>query len=286
MENELTIRLEQPIEELIPQMISWNNEELLARVQGVLKQYDGVEYTDSEIGEAKKDRAKLNAFATALNNERIRVSKIYSAPYDKFKAQVDEVVNAVKSVSNKIGDRVKEYDEKQRQARYNRAYDLYLEILGEYAELLPFDRIASDKWLLSSATKATVSADLEKLKADIESAVAVIEELHSPDEATIKAFYFRTLNLGQALAENKRLQEERARAEQILRAKENSEKPNIPEATVQAQKVEMPQEQPQVVSIFGDDELTTVSFEVKGTIAQLKALKQFLTENNIRYNKI
>ena len=93
MENELTIRLEQPIEELIPQMISWNNEELLAKVQGVLKQYDGVEYTDSEIGEAKKDRAKLNAFATALNNERIRARSVFLVRFAsaiiKFLLQTD-----------------------------------------------------------------------------------------------------------------------------------------------------------------------------------------------------
>ena len=51
-------------------MIAWNNAELLARVEATLEQYKGVTYDDSQIATAKADRAQLNAFCKALNDER------------------------------------------------------------------------------------------------------------------------------------------------------------------------------------------------------------------------
>ena len=91
MAQDLALILETPVEQLIPKMLAWNNTELLARVEETLKQYEGVSYDDSSIDLAKKDRAQLNAFCKALNDERIRIGKVYSSPYDKFKSEVDEV---------------------------------------------------------------------------------------------------------------------------------------------------------------------------------------------------
>lgn len=73
MANELALILKSPVEELIPKMIAWNNAELLARVEATLEQYKGVTYDDSQIATAKADRAQLNAFCKALNDERIRI---------------------------------------------------------------------------------------------------------------------------------------------------------------------------------------------------------------------
>ena len=96
MANELALILKSPVEELIPKMIAWNNAELLARVEATLEQYNGVTYDDSQIATAKADRAQLNAFCKALNDERIRIGKVYNAPYEKFKGEVDEVLQKVK----------------------------------------------------------------------------------------------------------------------------------------------------------------------------------------------
>ena len=49
MAEELSLVLNKPIEDLIPMMISWNNEELLSTVNTRLSSYKGIQYTDEEI---------------------------------------------------------------------------------------------------------------------------------------------------------------------------------------------------------------------------------------------
>ena len=82
LSQELTVVLERPIEELIPAMLNWNNAELMAQVKTLLTQYEGIVYSEEQIGEAKKDKAQLNAFIKALNDERIRIGKIYTSPLE------------------------------------------------------------------------------------------------------------------------------------------------------------------------------------------------------------
>ena len=106
----LELVLSQPIEKLVPMLIQWNNTELLEAVEQALRQYEGLEYTDEQIAAAKSDRAVLNAFVKSLNDERIRIGKVYAAPYEKFKSEVDEVVGRVKTVVAQIDTQVKAHE--------------------------------------------------------------------------------------------------------------------------------------------------------------------------------
>ena len=98
MSQELSLVLAQPVEQLVPLLIKWNNEELMREVELRLARFEGVTYTAEQVGEAKKEKAALNAFIKALNDERIRIGKVYATPMDKFKGEVDEVISRVKSV--------------------------------------------------------------------------------------------------------------------------------------------------------------------------------------------
>lgn len=85
--------LSTPIEQLAPKLIAWNNAELLAQVNKSLENYKGKVYDENSIAEAKTDRAALNNFVKSLDSERIRIGKVYAAPYEKFKKEVDEVIS-------------------------------------------------------------------------------------------------------------------------------------------------------------------------------------------------
>lgn len=106
--------LSTPIEQLAPKLIAWNNTELLAQVNKSLENYKGKVYDENSIAEAKADRAALNNFVKSLDSERIRIGKVYAAPYEKFKKEVDEVSSAVKSVALTIDEQVKSYETKNR----------------------------------------------------------------------------------------------------------------------------------------------------------------------------
>lgn len=272
MSEQLALILKTPVEELIPKMLAWNNEELLAKVEESLKQYAGITYDESQITMAKADRAKLNAFSKALNDERIRIGKIYNAPYEKFKSEVDEVISKVKAATSEIDDQVKKFELEKQQKKQEEVLAYYKEVAGEFESCIPYEKIHQEKWLNSSTTMKSVKADIDAVFENAKNAIVAIEALKSEDEATLKAFYFRTLNLSEALLENDRLKQERQRIAE-LKAKQ---------AAQQAEAAQTPI----VEEVAAEVKTQVVRFQVEGTVEQLKALQHFLRENNINFKAI
>lgn len=275
MSQELTLILETPVEELIPKMLNWNNQELLAMVEEKLTHYENVQYDDTTIDVAKKDRAQLNAFCKALNDERIRIGKIYSSPYDKFKSEVDGVVSRVKEVSDKINVQVQAYELKKQEEKQQSVIDYFKEVIAEFSGLIPYEKIYQAKWLNVSTSMKSIKTEIDTIVTNARAAMTAIEALKSEDEETLKAFYFRTLNLSEALMENERLKQERAKMAELKAKQEAQTSPQVAETT----KIE---ETP----VTTQTNTQIVKFAVEGTIEQLKALQKFLRENNIKFSAI
>ncbi len=271
MAHELTLALATPIEDLVPKMIAFNNTELLAAVEEMLSAYDGVVYDDEHISDAKQDRSTLNTFSKALNDERIRIGKLYNSPYEKFKAQVDEVIDKVKAASAKIDEQVKAYEDKKRAEKQNEIIEYFKSVIGEFSGSIPYERVHQPKWLNASATMKSVKAEIDAIIENAKSALVAISALGSQDEELIKVFYFRTLDLSAALNENNRLKKEREAAAE-LKARQEAEKLVVAEVVA-----ETPAQAPK---------LQTVKFAVTGTVEQLKALQHYLRENKLDYKPI
>ena len=276
--NQLSLVMQTPVEELIPKLLAWNGEELLAAVKKRLAAYEGIEYTEDQIVAAKKDRAELNAFRNALNAERIRIGKVYTAPYERFKKEVDTVGDFVKSVVDKIDTQVKTFENAKQEKKLQEIKDYFNSVVGEFSELIPYDKIHNPKWLNSATSFKAIKQEIDNILDDVRKALVAIEALKSEDEDQVKAFYFRTLSLSDALTENKRLQDERAYFAELAARKE-AEK-----AAAQAAAQVEPQAAPTVAA--DAPKTQTVKFSVTGTVEQLKALQRFLRENNIQFNAI
>lgn len=279
MANDLALILKSPVEELIPKMIAWNNTELLARVEATLEQYKGVTYDDSQIATAKADRAQLNAFCKALNDERIIIGKVYSAPYEKFKSEVDEVLQKVKSAAAEIDVQVKAFEERKQQEKQSEIIEYFNATVGDFAGLIPYERIHNSKWLNASTTMKSVKADIDAVFENARNALIAIEALQSEDEELVKAFYFRTLDLSAALMEDSRLKAERARIAEMKAKQEQA----AAEAAKAAQETPMIE---QAEAIAPSPKMQVVRFQVEGTVEQLKALQRFLRENKIKFSAI
>lgn len=282
MSNELALVLKTPIEELIPQMIAFNNEELLARVEHYLTQYEGITYDDSAIGVAKKDRTQLNAFCKALNDERIRIGKIYSEPYNKFKSEVDVVIDRVKAVTVKIDQQIKAYEADRQAKRQNEITEYFNSVVGDFAGLIPYEKIHRAEWLNVSTSMKSIKEDIDTVLTNAKNALVAIEALGSPDEHIIKAYYFRTLNLSGALLENERLKKERAAVAELKARQEAAQAVASAEQVVSQPVAPVKTEKPNVET----SAMQTIRFAVTATIEQFKALHKFLVDNHIKYSKI
>ncbi len=275
--------LSTPIEQLAPKLIAWNNAELLAQVKERLETYKGKIYDDNSIAEAKDDRATLNNFAKSLDSERIRIGKVYSTPYDKFKREVDEVVSAVKSVALTIDEQVKAYETKQQEKKLAEIKQYFEETVPDALKpFITYEKIHNVKWLNVTvkipAVKKEIDATFEKITQELET----IEALKSEDEIELKTIYFSTLSLTEAIKTNERRKAERQRV--IEAQKAAAERKAAEEKTAQqrvaqpAQKPEIPQEQ--------DEPKFSISFKVTGTAEQINALDAYLKANNLKYEII
>lgn len=275
--------LSTPIEQLAPKLIAWNNAELLAQVKERLETYKGKIYDDNSIAEAKDDRATLNNFAKSLDSERIRIGKVYSTPYDKFKKEVDEVVSAVKSVALTIDEQVKAYETKQQEKKLAEIKQYFEETVPDALKpFITYEKIHNVKWLNVTvkipAVKKEIDATFEKIAQELET----IEALKSEDEIELKTIYFSTLSLTEAIKTNERRKAERQRVIEAQKAaaerKAAEEKAAQQRVAQPAQKPEMPQEQ--------DEPKFSISFKVTGTAEQINALDAYLKANNLKYEII
>lgn len=273
--NELTLRLATPIEKLVPAMIAFNNAELMEGVKVRLVAYQGKTYDADSIAEAKADRVTLNKFSKALNDERLRIKKIYTLPLDKFTKEINEVIAVVDSVTATIDTQVKvwETDCKEHKLAEIKAY--FAEVFpAELSVFISFEKIQQSDWLNASksmtAIKKEIDAAIEKIKTEL----ATIEALGG-DVVAIKQKYFEDLSLANAITEHKRIEAEKQRIAALQAAQEQS--------AAEAKKDEPAPVQEPVAA--ADEKVFSLAFKVTGTAAQLNALKAFMNENKIKFER-
>jgi len=297
--------LTKPIEELVPAMIGFNEEELIREISDKLDYYKTAVYTEETVKQAKEDRAALNKLIKAINDERIAVCKAYNAPYEIFKGKVDKIVALVKEAGANIESQLTAYETQRKEARKMALKAYYEETAGELIEVIAYNKIARETWLNASVSEKKAKAEIDEAIKTIEGDLSTIAALKD-DVDELKLYYYDTLSLAQTLQENERRKErarkvaemkaerERREAEQTeLEAKAAEEARRL--AKVQAEpapiaKIEqsaapaefIPPEEP----AQEEPKLITVCFAATGTVAQLKALKQFIKDNNIKIKAI
>ena len=275
MANELTLRLETPIEKLVPAMIAFNNAELMEGVKARLVAYQGKTYDAESINEARGDRSTLNKFSKALNDERLRIKKIYTMPLDKFTKEINEVIAVVDSCTAEIDAQVKAWENgyKERKLAEIKAY--FAEVFpAELSAFISFEKIQQSDWLNASksmtAIKKEIDAAIEKIKTEL----TTIEALGG-DVVAIKQKYFEDLSLANAITEHKRIEAEKQRIAALQAAQEQQ--------AAEAKKDEPAPVQEPVAA--ADEKVFSLAFKVTGTAAQLNALKAFMNENKIKFER-
>ncbi len=224
MADELSLVIENPHEGEFLKQIDWNKNEFMELVASITEQYEGLSYTEAQMKAAKSDRARLNAMRKAISDRRIQVKKAVMEPYSKFEVEVAEVVALIDKPISMIDKQIREYEDRTK-AEKKAALKKYFEESASALEgILTFDRVFDQRYL-------NVSVSLNKAKKDIKGKVdRVNTDLRSLEEfcedkylTIAKDVYIRTLNVSDALAEAKRLQEfDRKAEEERLRREEEA----------------------------------------------------------------
>lgn len=275
----------------LPDSITWNYEELKAKITKMLSNYEKIIYTEDTISEAKADRASLNKLKKTINDERIRREKEYMKPFDTFKAQAKEICGLIDGASEKISDQVEGFEEKQKAEKKEKIVKLFEEKKSGVADWLSIDKIFNEKWLNKSTSMKSIEEEISSILEKITSDLETIKSLEAYSfEAT--DYYKRTLDLNGAIAEGQRLidlqkrkeaekEKELQRQITLSEAQKQMELGVQPEATV----AETVSEEVIIPEKISEPEFT-FKFKITITKTQAIALSQFCKENNIKLIQI
>lgn len=273
-----------------PAAIKFNFEELKTELEQRVKIYENAIYDDTQIQQAKADRADLNKLKKALNDERIRREKEYMVPFNEFKAQINEIIAIIDKPVAIIDKQVKEFEEKEKQAKREKIEAFWNGELREDLTTMPpewlkLSQIWDDRWLNKSVSVATAYKEIKQSIADIQTALATLSALPKFGfEATEE--YKRTLDLPRALQEGQRLADIQERKEAAERAKAEAEAKAAEEAAQAAAQASQPEPEPVPVQATLAEPKMWVEFRAELTTPQARELKAFFDERGIQFEAI
>jgi len=246
----------------VPKAISWNYEELKAKLVAKAEAYANIAYTDDQVKIAKADRANLNRLKKALNDERIRQEREYMQPFAVFKSQINEVIGIIDKPIEAIDRQVKAFEEKQK-AEKQETILAYWQGTGAPEWL----RSIKPAWLNASYSMKTIVAEIDAIIEQTEKDLAVIREM--PAYAfEAEEYYKNTQSLAEAVREAHRLQE------MALRKAAHEAQQAAPVTVRQFQTVEP--------TPAAEPEREWISFRALLTPDDAKALKIFCQQRGIK----
>ena len=92
-------------------IIEFNFEELKKELEISLQKYQNLVVTQEDLKSFEKTRADLNKVSKMINDEKIRVKKLYSEPLLKFENQVKELIAMITDVNSQIDLQIKEFED-------------------------------------------------------------------------------------------------------------------------------------------------------------------------------
>lgn len=226
----------------IPELIKFNNAELIAELTEKLGHYNNLTYTDTEIKTAKTDRATLRKFKEAIEERRKEIKVDCMKPYNDFDTKVKEIVNLIDKPIIAIDIQVKTYEQKVKAEKKAEIIAFYNETIGELVELVPIEKVWIDKWLTIAEKMKSIKEDIILVLDKTRSDLLIISGLQSDFEMQVREVYLKGLNLGAALQEKTRLDDQKAKQESYNKAQEEKREQSRvyaeEQATLRAERVE------------------------------------------------
>lgn len=276
--------------------VEWNYLEVKKWIEDGLARYKGVVYDETQIAEAKKDRANLNKLVTALESKRREMKQLYLQPYLNFESQANELIAMVKEQAGEIDIQVKNFEDRRKQEKREKIIaECYTPMIGNLAKLVPYERLHDPKWLNVTCSASTIGTELARKIDNIISGLSAIDKMGlAPDLAErIKCVFLKNFDLAAAIAEKDRIEKEQAalaeyeakqRAAQAEQTAPNPEQKYTPPEHA-APMVER-QSADRTDETIHPDPTIQLDFRVWVTNEQMVALRNFLLTNHIKFGKV
>ena len=267
------------VNEIIPESISFNYEELDKELTQALAKYTGTKVTEENMKECKDIRARINKLVKSFKDERTSLKKKMLYPLEDFSNKIDLLVGKCNVVSGYIDEGIKRIENERKELKKKELLEYMQNEILRVSSVIGYDIIASKCWeewfSEQNFLNATVSIDNAKLAilAKIDSVkddVAVLRATYPVEDEYIKAtlVYANGFNLASTIADMTKWREECKRIEQIKSTK--AAEPSVPQTVPQTKQSD-------------DATIYETAFKVVGTKLQLKNLADFFKVNGIKF---
>lgn len=256
-----------------------NYEELKAYLTERLEHYSNLVVTKESIQEAKKDRAALNALKTAVDKRRKEVKKEYLDKLAPVEEKFKELCTLIDAPISSIDTQLDVFEEMRKEEKRKEIVEAYDAIVpAELREIIPLERIYSSKWENATMKMPTVEAEIADRVTRTNADMMVLNTIEPEYSLAVREVYMNTFDIALAVAKREALKRAAEAYKQVVPPVSQPAEEKPTEAKIEPQKP--------VVEPSPEETRYRLCLEFHVTRSQADALKAFLTQNNIKYNKI
>lgn len=253
------------------------------RVEARIREVLALPCTEDTVKEIKKERAKLNGELAVLEEQRKAAKSAIMAPYDHFnEVYADCVSKPYKNADAELKRRIETVEGAIKQEREDELRQYYSELVEvkRLSFVPPFEKIGLNVTL--SAAMGTLRKQIADFVEDVESDLTMIEFQTYKDEILVE--YKQSLNASEAIVKVQNRHTE-IEAEQKRREAASTAAEAAQDAEAKVDEVIDAAESAPVVAKQGGAQILATKFTVRGTIDQLRKLKEFLIREEYDYEQ-
>ena len=282
----LEIRVSSPTDDAFVEHIVWNADEIAKEVEAKVGYYKNLVYTEDQVAEAKKDRAKLRKFVTALKDKDREIKDRCLAPYEEFHNQMLKIIALVEEPAELIDKQVKEYEEGQKKQKLAAIQELFQQ--KGFQPWVSLEKIMNPKWMNKTYSMKQIDADMTTAQHKIGEDIFLINGQKEGMQAALSE-YKRSMDVTAAMAAAQRYTEARLAEEELTRSMQAE--------PVQATQEQIPYEKPQIIpppksvplpEVYQDGTPVRkeLMFKVFVTFEEMQKLNRFLLDNHYTFRQI
>lgn len=215
--------------DVTPASIEANFDALDREVAALVEPYRGATYdlTDqSALSQAKRDRSYLNAVAKEIDDRRKAVKREYLKPLQAFEARANEIAGRARDASAAIKAQLDRAEEDRRAALRDRLREHYEGFAGLLADVVPYERVHEDRWLLKSFGEVKAQQAVEERVTQVARDWDALKAQEGmPCWEVAEREFFASLDLGAALRAARDAQEAQERIRAMREATEPAPAP-------------------------------------------------------------
>ncbi len=228
--------------------------------------------TPEDFDRARARCAELNKIYDRLDEERKHIKAEYMKPYNELEEKIKYALSVAKEARDNQWNQIKDAENavKERKEAEYKAY--YADKGAEAAQYRTWEQIFNKSWLNKGYTAEKVCKEIDEVICAVISDVDTIDNLNSEHAPALYEKYKSGATLKEVIAYNVALNASKIAVEQRKANTTTTASENTETATDENE---------------GENTaVKTIDFRVHVTQPQLKALKDFLITNKIRYEKV